>query len=133
MTERMLAQEKLRQSEERYRDLFENSTDLIQVLGPDSSLRYVNRAWRETLGYGEEEISGLSIFDVIHPDCTDCGPEFKNVVCGLMNGRFETIFITKDRHKIIVEGNVSAMSEDGRFAGTRGSSAILRNESGSRR
>lgn len=119
-TERTRAQEKLRKSEERYRDLFENSTDLIQVLGADSSIRYVNRAWRETLGYTEEEVSRLSIFDVIHPECADCIPEFENVVAGRKGGRFETMFITRNREKIIVEGNVSAVYEDGVFAGTRG-------------
>ena len=119
-TERILAQENLRKSEERYRDLFENSTDLIQVLGADSSIRYANRAWQKTLGYGENEISRLSIFDIIHPECLDCGPEFKSVVCGYKEGRFETMFMTKGGEKISVEGNVSAVFEDGKFTGTRG-------------
>ena len=120
LRERILAQEKLKKSEERYRDLFENSTDLIQVLGADSSIRYVNRAWLDTLGYREEEVPGLSIFDVLHPECVDCGPEFKSVVCGYKEGRFETTLRTKAGDKIIVEGNVSAIHEDGKFVGTRG-------------
>jgi PAS domain S-box-containing protein len=120
MTERMLAQEKLQRSEERYRDLFENSTDLIQVLGADSSIRYANKAWMDALCYREEELPGLSIFDLIHPECTDCGPEFRSVVCGDRDGRFETTFITKQSGKLVVEGNVSAITEGGRFMGTRG-------------
>ena len=120
MTERILAQEKLKISEERYRDLFENSSDLIQVVGADSSIKYVNRAWLDALGYQGHELSGMSIFDIIHPDCDDCGPEFKSVVCGFKDGRFETSFITKDKRKIIVEGNVTSMTEDGKFSGTRG-------------
>jgi PAS domain S-box-containing protein len=120
MTERILAQEELQRSEERYRDLFENSTDLIQVLGADSSIRYVNRAWLDALGYQADELSRLSIFDLIHPECTDCGPEFKSVVCGDRDGRFETTFITKQGGRIVVEGNVSAITENNRFMGTRG-------------
>jgi PAS domain S-box-containing protein len=120
LTDRIRAQEDLRKSEERYRDLFENATDLIQVLNADGTIRYVNQAWQDTLGYGPDEIAAMSIFDIIHPDCTDCGPEFKSVVCGHKGGRFETLFMTKGKETIIVEGNVSPMLEGGAFVGTRG-------------
>jgi PAS domain S-box-containing protein len=120
MTERIRSQESLRKSEERYRDLFENSTDLIQVLGADGAIQYVNRAWMDTLGYRPEDLVNMSIFDIIHPDCTECGPEFRSIVCGTKGGRFETMFITKGRETILVEGNVSPMMESGEFVGTRG-------------
>jgi PAS domain S-box-containing protein len=120
LTDRIRAQEDLRRSEERYRDLFENATDLIQVLNADGSIRYVNQAWHDTLGYGPHEIATMSIFDIIHPDCADCEPEFKSVVCGNKGGRFETLFMTKTKETIIVEGNVSPMLEGGVFVGTRG-------------
>ena len=119
-TELKNAENSLRNSEERYRDLFENATDLIQSVGPDGSILYVNKAWRETLGYGEEEINRLSIFDIIHPDCKRCGPDFKSVVYGEKSGRVETVFMTKDGTEIIVEGNINSMIEGGRFTGTRG-------------
>ncbi len=120
LTDRIRAQEELRRSEERYRDLFENSTDLIQIVGGDGSIVYVNQAWRDALGYSADEIAGKSIFDIIHPDCKDCGPEFKSVVCGHKGGRFETQFITRAREPIVVEGNVSPIFDGGVFAGTRG-------------
>ncbi len=119
-TERIRAQDDLKKSEERYRDLFENSTDLIQIVDANGSIQYVNQAWRAALGYGPAEIAGMSIFDVVHPDCTDCGPEFKSIVCGHKGGRFETLFITKERETIAVEGSVSPMFEGGVFLGTRG-------------
>jgi PAS domain S-box-containing protein len=60
------AEAALLESEERYRDLFENATDLIQCVTADGSFVYVNQAWRDTLGYNEAEIAELKIFDVIH-------------------------------------------------------------------
>src|SRR5208283_5046226 len=120
ITERIRKDEELRQSEEKYRDLFENANDIIQCIGPDGSFQYVNRAWNETLGYGSEEVSDLTIFDIIHPECDDCRSEFKTVVFGEKPGRIETKFITRDRREIIVEGNINNILDKDRVVGTRG-------------
>jgi PAS domain S-box-containing protein len=124
ITERILGEEALRKSEERYRDLFENANDLIQCIDPDGSFLYVNRAWCETLGYSLEEVQDLTIFDIIHPECSECGSEFKNVVYGEKTGHIEIKFITQTGREIIVEGNINNILEGGRFVGTRG---IFRN------
>ncbi len=120
ITDRIHMEQALHRSEEKYRDLFENATDMIQSVAPDGSILYVNRAWKETLGYSEEEIPDLSIFDVIHPECNECGPYFRSIVFGEKAGRVETIFITKDGKKIIVEGNVNTVYEGEALRGTRG-------------
>ncbi len=120
ITDRIRAEGELRESEERYRDLFENANDIIQCIRPDGSFLYVNRAWSETLGYGTEEVSGLNIFDIIHPESIDRGPELKTVIFGQKPGRIETKFITRDRREIIVEGNINNIIEKDRFVGTRG-------------
>ena len=120
ITDRMHTEQALRQSEEKYRDLFENANDLIQSIGPDGAFLYVNRAWMETLGYGEDEVPGLTVFDILHPDCSECGPDFKSVVFGETSGRVETIFITKNGKKINVEGNISRAFSEGKLIGTRG-------------
>ncbi|HYQ48327.1 MAG TPA: PAS domain S-box protein, partial [Thermodesulfovibrionales bacterium] len=120
ITERVLAEEALRKSEERYRDLFENANDLVQSVGPDGSFQYVNRAWMETMGYGPEEISLLTIFDVLHPGCSECSSEFRDVVFGDKEGRVEMRFFTKDRREIILEGNINAVFEGEKRLGARG-------------
>src|SRR5260221_1442660 len=69
LTEQKHAEEELRASEARFRDLFENATDLIQSVAPDGSYRYVNPAWRAAMGYSEEEVSQLRLPQVLHPEC----------------------------------------------------------------
>ncbi|TAN40276.1 MAG: PAS domain S-box protein [Nitrospirae bacterium] len=120
ITDHVRTEAALRQSEEKYRDLFENANDLIQSIGPDGSILYVNQAWLETLEYSREEVPDISIFDIIHPDCDECGADFKSVVFGERAGRVETVFITKTGKRILVEGNISTVFDSGRLIGTRG-------------
>ncbi len=121
ITERKRAEEALRESEERYRDLFENANDLIQSVTLDGSLVYVNRAWRETLGYSEEEIPGLSLFDIIHPDSqAHCMEIFQRVMAGEEFDRVEATFVTRDGRAVAVEGSVNCGFKDGVPVATRG-------------
>jgi len=66
-TEHKQAQEALRESEEKYRMIFTNSTDGIIVADPETKkFIYVNPAICKTLDYTEEELTQMSVVD-IHP------------------------------------------------------------------
>jgi PAS domain S-box-containing protein len=120
ITERMKGEEALRESEERYRDLFENANDLIQCVAPDGRFVYVNRAWRETLGYSEEEVRHLRIFDIIEPSCqTHCSELFRRVMEGQEVKQVEVIFVSKDGRKITVEGSANCNFVNGAPISTR--------------
>jgi PAS domain S-box-containing protein len=121
----------IREREARYRDLFENANDLIQSVGPDGRFLYVNRAWRETLGYSEEEVAGLTFLDVIHPASREhCMRLFQCLMAGENFARVETVFVTKTGNPVIVEGNVNCGAADGSSTATRG---IFRDLTGQRR
>ncbi|HEY9707194.1 MAG TPA: PAS domain S-box protein, partial [Oculatellaceae cyanobacterium] len=114
-----------RESEERYQDLFENANDLIQSVSLDSKIIYVNRAWRETLGYNEAEIPKLSMLDVIHPDYQAHYMEiFGRVMSGEMVNDIEVVFISKTGREIALEGSANCKFVDSKPIATR---SIFRN------
>ena len=55
----------LSQSEERYRDYFENAKDAIYVHDLDGHYIMVNKAGEELIGYSREEILQMRISDVV--------------------------------------------------------------------
>jgi len=121
ITERKQAECVLRESEERYRNLFEHASNLIQCVRPDGSFLYVNPAWRKTLGYREDEITNLSMFDIVHPDCKEhCLEIFQRVLAGESINGVESVFISKTGKMITVEGNSNSLYEDGKPVATRG-------------
>jgi len=106
---------------EAYLDLLENTHDLIQSVSADGRFLYTNRAWRETLGYTEEEVKRLSLLDIIHPDSkSHCMEVFQRVTSGENVSRVEATFVTKDGSKVIVEGNANCKSVGGKPIATLG-------------
>ena len=64
VTERKWAEEALRESEEKYRTLFEESRDTIYVATRDGKFIDINRAGLELLGYTEEDVMSLNIWEM---------------------------------------------------------------------
>jgi formate hydrogenlyase transcriptional activator len=65
--ERLRTEQRLRESEARYRDLYENAPNAYAVVGADGRIRAVNRRLCEMLGYLAEELVGLLIHSLM-PD-----------------------------------------------------------------
>lgn len=118
--EKEKAEKALLESEEKYRDLFENANDIIQAVNPDGTFLYVNQAWKKTLGYSEKEISNLKVFDIVHKDCKKhCMDIFKQVISGKNVGNVEVSFVTKDGSIINVEGSINCRIKKGKPVSTR--------------
>ncbi|HLW64788.1 MAG TPA: PAS domain S-box protein, partial [Gemmataceae bacterium] len=121
VTERRRAEEALRESEARFRDLFENASDLIQSVAPDGSYRYVNPAWRATMGYTEDEVKNLNLRQVLHPEClAPCMQLFARLMRGEKVGHVEARFVAKDGRTVEIEGTSSVHFRDGQPVATRG-------------
>ncbi len=70
ITERKKAEEKLRESEEKYRTVVEQTHDGIFIHW-NSRFKFANKRVCEITGYSEEELYNMSIWDLIHPEDRD--------------------------------------------------------------
>jgi PAS domain S-box-containing protein len=114
-------QEALRRSEELYRDLFENATDLIQSLDTEGRFLYVNNAWKKALGYKEDELPNMNILEVVHPeDRASFASIRQRLLAGEDVGPYSARFITKDGRTILVRGSSTVRTESGTPVATRG-------------
>lgn len=68
ITERKIAEEKLNESEQRYRNLFELSPGFISVHDTDGVIISVNEAAAAALGYQSAEMTGRNLTDFLSPD-----------------------------------------------------------------
>ncbi|MFB3827157.1 MAG: ATP-binding protein [Bryobacteraceae bacterium] len=61
--------------EERYRDLFENATDIVYACELDGRIITLNQAGERVMGYSREEIAGVRILDLLPPETRSHGEE----------------------------------------------------------
>ncbi len=82
VTARVEAEEALRQSEERFRALVQNSSDAMLVVDAVGNVTYASPALARIFGRPLDEIIGKSGLDWVHPDDAD---ELANTLAGLLD------------------------------------------------
>src|SRR6266702_40891 len=109
VTERKCAEEKLRKSEEKYRDLIEISPDAIYVVDANGICVLGNRASAELAGVPQDELVGTPVADTYLPEERHL---FRERLGKLKTGRtirFERKFVRKNREIVPVEVSVSGI------------------------
>jgi PAS domain S-box-containing protein len=107
------------ESEARYRAVIENASDMIQSVRPNGTFEFVNRAWQQKLGYSDDDLNRLIIWDIIHPDeIAHCQALFSLAIGGETVDDIRTKFVAKDGHAVPVEGNATSRFLDGKVVAT---------------
>ncbi|HUQ23337.1 MAG TPA: PAS domain S-box protein [Gaiellaceae bacterium] len=93
----------LRESEERFRTMFESAPTATMLIGVDGTVRAANRSLQALLGYTEEELRQASPADLVHPDDRANGAEeYAALVRGDYDAyRREALFVTKEGRTVV--------------------------------
>ncbi len=109
VTERKCAEERLRKSEEKYRDLIEISPDAIYVVDANGVCVLGNRASSELAGIPENELVGTPVTNTYLPEERHV---FRERLEQLKTGgtlRYERTFVRKNGEMVPVEVSVTAI------------------------
>ncbi|PLX06302.1 MAG: hypothetical protein C0596_17675 [Marinilabiliales bacterium] len=121
VTENKNIEKALLEKEENYMDIVDNATDLIQSVDIEGNILFANKAWLDTLGYSEDNLRKIKIWDIIaEDDILHCQEVFKDLQNGECENNIRTVFISKTGKKVYVEGNINCRTVNGKFVGTRG-------------
>lgn len=106
------AEFQLKEKELIYSNLFENASDLIQAVDTDGKFIFVNKAWKDHLGYDDTDVKNLTLQDIVVPEQLDhCNACFAKVLKERKVNAVETVFKTNDSRQIAVEGNIHCLTD----------------------
>lgn len=117
--------ETLRKSEEKYREIVENISDVVHTTDFKGYFTYINPACKKLTGYTQDELVGKHFSELVAPDWKDRVAEF--YLNQFKNKIDETVFsfpiLTKSREQKWVEQTVMQLREGNRITGHK---SILR-------
>ena len=103
ISEQIEYREKLRKSEEMFRNLFLKAPASIVMVDPDNKVQYINDSFQELFGYTEEELKGKDIDDVLVPeDEYEDAPKLPSGEFAVASFHQEAKRLTKDNTRVDV-------------------------------
>lgn len=113
ITARKAAEEALRESEERFRNAFEESATGMALQGLDGRHLRVNRALCTMLGYSEAELLAAPFQMILHPDYSDAdAAQERRMLAGeIRSHQSEKRYVHKLGHEVWVLATVSLLHD----------------------
>lgn len=109
----------LQKSEEKYREIVENTSDVLHTTDYKGNFTYINPACKQLTGYSQEELIGENIFELVAPEWRERVAEF--YLNQFKHKIDETLFsfpiITKTRDQKWIEQTVTQLREGNMITG----------------
>jgi PAS domain S-box-containing protein len=123
ITDRHEAEERLRESEERFRNMADTAPVMIWMSGPDKDCTFFNRVWLEFTGRALDQELGYGWAEGIHPDDLDrCMATYSAAFDARRRFRMEYRLRRADgEYRWILDDGVPRFTPAGIFAGYIGS------------
>jgi polar amino acid transport system substrate-binding protein len=112
---REVAEKASRESENKFRTLFQYATVGVALIDKDGHPAMANRALQEMLGYNEDELKGMSFHEFTHPDDIPLSDTlFKELMAGKRDHfKMEKRYITKSDDEVWGSLGVSILRHSG--------------------
>lgn len=98
-------------SEQKYQRLVEYAPDMIHLIAADGSILHANRMALNILDFGLEDLRGVKIWDLVHPDQRGEMQEFMQNVFHVGQGKKEFVMRARNGREVYVETSAVVVAE----------------------